>query len=127
MLAKPDRSEALRFIDEAKKLARTEELSIAEAFALAYEADLSGALSKLSLLDSDESRAAGFIAVANAKREPDPLSWFDKAGLSATKISPDGKLFLIRKQLDSALWLAALETAITSKRLACRATRRASS
>ena len=39
LLAKPDRSEALRVLDEAKKLVRTEEVSIAEAFAASYDGD----------------------------------------------------------------------------------------
>jgi hypothetical protein len=110
LLVKPDRSEALHVLDEAKKLVRTEEVSIAEAFAASYDG-ASGALNKLSALNSDEARAASFIVVANSKDKPDALDWLETAGLSESSIGSDGKFFVIQKQFDAALWSEALASA----------------
>ena len=111
LLAKPDRSEALSILECAQGLHRIEEVIIAEAFASSYEGDSSSALNILSRLDSDESRAASFIVVANDNARTDALAWFKQAGLTAANISSDGKFFLIKKHFDEAKWSAAVECA----------------
>jgi putative serine esterase DUF676 len=48
LLTLPDRAEASRVLDAARNLARTEEVSVAEALADSYEGNTSAALSKLA-------------------------------------------------------------------------------
>ena len=67
LLALPDRGEALRVLDEARNLGRTEEVSIAEALADSYEGNTTLALSKLSSQNTPSARAASFIIVANSR------------------------------------------------------------
>lgn len=50
LLALPDRAEALRVLDAARSLARTEEVSVAAAIADSYEGNTTAALSKLAKL-----------------------------------------------------------------------------
>jgi hypothetical protein len=111
LLAKPDRSEALRILDEINRIKRTPTVSIAQAFAASYEGNTSDALKKLSEFNSNESRGASFIVVVIAKEKRDAWDWFTKAGLSTSTISSDGKFFLIKWQLDHVLWPEALATA----------------
>lgn len=109
LLAKPDRSEALQVLSEARKLAKNNEVTIAEAFAASYDKNTSGALGILAGLNSDEARAASFIVVSNARDSQSPLDWLERAGLSASNLSPDGKLFVLEKLFDAAKWLEALK------------------
>ncbi|MHC2282897.1 pimeloyl-ACP methyl ester carboxylesterase [Bradyrhizobium diazoefficiens] len=111
LLAKPDRQEANRALDEARRIKRTETVLIAEALLDSYNDSASEALRKLSLINSNDARAASFVVVINAKDKPDALDWFYKAGLSTSSISSDGKFFLLKKQLDSEMWPEALSTA----------------
>jgi hypothetical protein len=61
-------------------------------------------LQKLASLNSNEARAASFIVVAIAKDGRDPLTWLNKAGLSADTMSSDGKFFLLKKYLEATKW-----------------------
>lgn len=109
LMSKPeDRTEALRVLDEAKRLIRTDGVSIAEALADSYNGEISTALQKLSKLTSAEARAASFIIVVNAKDGRDPLTWMAGAGLSPELMSSDGKFFVLKQFLDNARWDDAL-------------------
>lgn len=108
LLSKPDRAEALRILGEAKRLVRTDGVSIAEALADSYNNEVSTALQKLSRLDSADARAAAFIIVVNAKDGRDPLTWLAGAGLSSELMSSDGKFFVLKQYLDNARWNEAL-------------------
>lgn len=111
LLAKPDKQEANRALDAARHIKRTEAVLIAEALLDSYNDRASEALRKLSLINSNDARAASFVVVINAKDKPDALDWFYRAGLSTSNISSDGKFFLLKKQLDSEMWPEALSTA----------------
>lgn len=107
LLAKPDRAEGHQILEAARQIKRTEAVSIAEALADSYNNDISPALQKLSQIDSNDARAASLIVVLHAN-DRDALGWFREAGLTTKDISADGKLFLLKKQLDSAMWAEAL-------------------
>jgi hypothetical protein len=111
LFALPDRAEAFTVLDAARNLARTEEVSIAEAFADSYEGNTSAALSKLAELNTPSSRAASFIVVANSGSAVESLDWLREAGLTLSDADSDGKFFIIRKQLDAGRWPDALESA----------------
>jgi hypothetical protein len=111
LFALPDRAEAFTVLDAARNLARTEEVSIAEAFADSYEGNTSAALNKLAGLNKPSSRAASFIIVANSRSAVESLDWLREAGLTLSDADSDGKLFIIRKQLDAGRFPDALESA----------------
>ena len=111
LFALPDRAEAFTVLDAARNLARTEEVSIAEAFADSYEGNTSAALNKLAGLNAPSSRAASFIIVANSRSAVESLDWLREAGLTLSDADSDGKLFIIRKQLDAGRFPDALESA----------------
>lgn len=108
LMSRPDRTEALRILNEAKRLVRTDDVSIAEALADSYNNEVSTALQKLSNLTSVEARAASFFIVVNAKDGRDPLTWMAGAGLSPELMSSDGKFFVLKQFLDNARWDCAL-------------------
>ncbi len=109
LMSKPEeRKEAFRLLDEAKRIRRTDDVSIAEAIADSYNDDVATALQKLSNLNSAEARAASFIIVTNAKDGRHPLTWMARAGLSPEQMSPDGKFFVLKQLLDNARWDDAL-------------------
>jgi hypothetical protein len=115
LLSKPDRADGLRVLDEARRVKRTEALSITEALLDSYNNDTPEALRKLSLIDSNEARTASFIVAVNAKDQRNGLDWFRRAGLSTSNISSDGKFFLLRKQLDNAMWPEALAVIVAQR------------
>lgn len=111
LFAKTDRTEALQILEQANKLARTEDVSIAEALQDSYEDNTSAALSKLALLDSDEAHTASFIVVVNAKHKSDALDWLHKVGLSASSVTSDGKFFIMKTQFGAGKWSDVLDVA----------------
>ncbi|WP_316233802.1 PIN domain-containing protein [Bradyrhizobium sp. SZCCHNPS2010] len=108
LMSPSDRTEALRILGEAKRLIRTDAVSIAEALAESYDGKVSNALQKLATLNSAEARAASIIVVANAKEGRDALTWMTEAGISQDMVSPDGKFFVLKQYLDKARWDDAL-------------------
>jgi hypothetical protein len=111
LFALPDRAEASRILDAARNLARTEEVSIAEALADSYEGNTTAALSKLGSVDTPSARAVSFIVVANSRGAAESLDWLPQAGLTLSDVDSDGKFFIIRKQLEAGRWADALESA----------------
>ena len=65
----------------------------------------------MAAMNSDETCAASFIVVANAKDKPDALKWFEEADLSLSNLAPDGKFFVMKEQFDACRWSDALVTA----------------
>lgn len=113
LLTKPDRSDAIGVLANAKKAGLTEEVTIAEAFIDSYAGDLAKGLQTLARLDSDEARSASLIIFANMKGVPDALDWFGTAGLSVAKISSDGKFFLLKMYIETDHWAEAFATVET--------------
>ena len=71
LFARTDRTEALRIVDAARRFARTEQVSITEAFANSYDGKPAEALNSLAALHTPSSRAASFIIVANSRTAVD--------------------------------------------------------
>jgi hypothetical protein len=111
LFAHPDRTEALRVLDAARNLARTEEVSIVEALADSYEGDTTSALSKLGTLKTPSARAVSFVVVGNSRGPAESLDWLRQAGLTLSDVDSDGKFFVIRNQLGAGRWAEALESA----------------
>jgi hypothetical protein len=104
-------SEAAKVLEAARALASTTEVTIGEAFRKAFEGDPAGALATLSGIDAAQSRTAAFIIVSNEGIAADPIGWLRDAGLDATSLDPDGKLFLLRQEMKVGRWDEALEIA----------------
>ena len=98
--------EYLRF---AKTLGTDSEIDIADAVFTAWKGDRSAALNSLAGIDSPQSRSAAFMVVANHEGAEAAVDWLETAGVGATDLDSDGKLFLLMKQLELAHWEGARE------------------
>ena len=108
LLGKPGHAEGPELVRTARRLADTEEVSLAEAFEQSYAGDLEGALFKLSQIKSPAARAAAFIAIKNDTNEGEALGWLGKSGLTLGDLDSDGRLFVVAAQLKSSLFTDAL-------------------
>ena len=108
LLGKPGHAEGPELAKTARRLADTEEVSLAEAFEQSYAGDLEGALFKLSQIKSPAARAAAFILVKNDSNEGEALRWLRQSGLTLGDLDSDGRLFVIAAQLESSLFTDAL-------------------
>jgi hypothetical protein len=111
LLARPDRSEALSVLNEARALAGTEEVTIAEALRESYEGRHQVALGILSGLGSPIARSAAFMLVSNRPDANQSLDWLRDSGLSFSDLDSDGKFFVIKRQLDAGKTADALQNA----------------
>ncbi len=109
--ARPDKAEALRVLDAARSLTRTEEISIGEALADSYGGNTDAALGKLASINTPAARAVSFIVVANSSGAVEALEWLRRVELKFSDLDSDGKFFVIGKQLETGRWADALESA----------------
>jgi hypothetical protein len=110
LLSAKDRTEAKALIAAAASLEKTEESFIAETIADSYEGRESDGLGKLAQIDSDAARSVSFIIVSNHRSAAEALDWLTNSGLSVANVDPDGKFFIIRRQLDAERWSDALDS-----------------
>jgi len=111
LLKRPVPAEVLVLLDSARELARTEEVSIAEAFLDFYQDNAPEALGKLARLDTPLAHTASMFIVANTRTVVECLDWLRDAGLALSDLDADGKSIIIKKQLDAGKWQDALESA----------------
>lgn len=102
------RDEGVRLTTAARRLALVEEVQIAEAFGAHYAGKSSEALAQLAALDSSDARAAALIIVTNSPDSRDVFAWLKRVGIATSDLSPDGKVFLIKQQIEAELWDEAL-------------------
>ena len=100
---------AEEYLNLAKSLGTGSEIDIAEAFIYSQKGDKSAALNTLAGIDSPTSRAAALMVVAHHEGAEGALGWLKAAGIGATDLDPDGKHFLLTRQLELARWEAARE------------------
>ena len=103
LLGKPERTEGLKLVKTAARLADTEEGSIAEALEQSYTGNLEDALGRLSRINSRAARSAAFIAIKTKKSGKEALNWLRESDLRLADIDSDGRLFVIATQLDEDL------------------------
>lgn len=110
ILQSEDREKAENCVEYAKKLSSCHETIIAEAFLTSQLGKKNEALSALAETDSPVSRTAAFLIVAHHEGWPSAVDWLRTAGIEASNLDPDGKLALLKCQLDFSDWMAAQET-----------------
>jgi len=111
LLSKPDRTEAKRVLETARKLAKCDAVDIADAFDAFYEGQPADALSRLAKLDTKESKSAAFIIVTHGRSPEEALRWLDDTKTDIATLDADGKFFVINNQLKCGEWTDALNTA----------------
>lgn len=113
LFAKTDRSEAVLTLEGARNLARTEEVTIADAFAESYTKDYQSALGILASVNTPAARSASFILVRNNATPIETIDWFRRASITPADLDADGKFFVLKTQLEARNWQDALATADT--------------
>ena len=102
---------AEKYLKLAKGLGSCPEIDIADAFISSQKGDdKSSALNTLAGIDSPTSRSAALMIVAHHEGAEGAVDWLKTAGIGATDLDPDGKHFLLTRQLELARWEAARET-----------------
>ena len=105
-----DREKAEEFLEFAKELSTCHETIIAEAFLSSQKGNKSDALSALVEIDSPMSRTATLIIVEHHEGLQGAVDWVKTTGIDAENLDPDGKLVLLKYQLDLSDWNAAQKT-----------------
>lgn len=105
-----DLDKAEKYLKLAKGLGSCLEIDIADAFISSQKGDKSSALNTLAGIDSPTSRSAALMIVAHHEGAEGAVDWLKTAGIGATDLDPDGKHFLLTRQLELARWEAARET-----------------
>ena len=110
---------AEEYLNLAKGLGTGPEIEIAHAFICSQKGDKNTALSTLAKIDAPISRSASLMVVAHHEGPEGAVDWLKTAGIDATDLDPDGKYFLLTRQLELARWEAAREclNALTDKDL----------
>ncbi|QLH38131.1 MAG: hypothetical protein HWD60_02955 [Defluviicoccus sp.] len=95
-------------------------MDVADAFIKSQKGDKSAALNALAQIYSSSARSAALMIVDHHEGAQGALDWFNVAGIKATELDSDGKLFLLMRQLELARWKAAEQTidAVTDQDLA---------
>ena len=101
---------AVEYLKLAKSLSTTSEAAIADAFITSKKGDKSAALQTLASIDSPSSRSAALMIVAHHEGAEGALDWLEKAGIEAAALDPDGKYFLLARQLEAGRWEVARTT-----------------
>lgn len=97
------------YLQFAKSKGTGSEIDIANAFITSQKGDKSAALSTLAGIDSPISRSAALMVVAHHEGAAGAVDWLKTVGIDAADLDPDGKLFLLTRQLQLARWGAARE------------------
>ncbi|WP_337288704.1 HNH endonuclease [Candidatus Methylomirabilis sp.] len=100
---------AEEYLKLAKGLGTGPEVEIAHAFICSQKGDKNAALSALASIDAPISRSAALMVVAYHEGPERAVDWLKTAGIDVTDLDPDGKYFLLTRQLDLARWEAARE------------------
>lgn len=96
--------DAERYLGAARKFGSYTEIKIASAMTLAGKGNKKGALSKLGDLDTPASRSAGFTVVARHDGLQRAIEWLHASNIPPAKLDHDGKLLLLKSQLNLGLW-----------------------
>ena len=110
ILSYENREKAEECLKYASELPSCQETIIAEAFLTSQAGKKNDALSKLAEIDSLMSRTAAFLIVAHHEGWESAINWLESACIDAKNLDPDGKLVLLKCQLDFSNWNAAQET-----------------
>ena len=96
-------------LNHAKLLGNCQEIEIADAVIWSWKDNRDAALSGLATIDSPVSRSAALMVVAHHDGPQKAVEWLKTAGLDASKLDADGKLFLLHCLHNVADWEAAEE------------------
>ena len=102
-----DRAE--EYLNLAVGLGHCADVGIADAFITSQKGDKNAALKVLSAIDLPFSRSAAFMIVAHHEGAKGAVSWLKDAGFEAADLDPEGKYWLLARQLELTHWDAARE------------------
>ena len=100
--------EAEEYLELAKSLGG--DTRIAEAVIYSQRGHRDTALRVLNEVDSPDARSTALAIAGNHDGPQGALDWLESAGLSVSELSPDGKFFLSKYQLEVGRWEAARES-----------------
>ena len=109
ILSSENREKAEEYLKYAKELESCHETTVAEAFLSSQMGGKNEALSALAEIDTPMSRTAAFMIVAHHEGQQSAVDWLKTTGIDAENLDPDGKLVLLKCQLDLSEWKAARE------------------
>ena len=110
ILSPENLKKAREFLEHANESANCHETIIAAAFLTSQQGMKNDALSALAEIDSPMSRTAAVMIVAGHEGWKSAVDWLESACIDAKDLDPDGKLALLKCQLDFSDWMAAQET-----------------
>jgi len=99
------------YLELAKRLGNCPETIIADAFVFSQKGDKSAGLKALVKIDSPSSRSAALMIVAHHEGAADAIEWLKDTGFETADLDPDGKYFLLTRQLELGRWDVAREIA----------------
>lgn len=97
-------NKAKEFLELAKTLNSSPDITIAEAFIISQSVDMASALKTLSCLDTHSSRTACLMIVSHHEGAEGGINWFKDVGLNIQDLDSDGKFFLLVNQLELDHW-----------------------
>ena len=110
ILSSENREKAEEYMEYANDLESCHETIVAEAFLSSLMGNKSDALSALNEVNSPMSRTASLIIVEHHEGLQGAVDWVETTGIDVENLDPDGKLVLLKYQLDLSYWNAAQET-----------------
>ena len=96
--------DAERYLGDAREFSSYIEIKIASAMMLAVKGNKKGALSKLGDLDTPASLSARYAVVARHDGLRRAIEWLHASNIPPAKLDHDGKLLLLKSQLNLGLW-----------------------
>lgn len=99
------------YLEFAKRLGNCPETIIADAFVFSQKGDKSAGLKALVKMDSPSSRSAALMIVAHHEGAEDAIEWLKDTGFETADLDPEGKYFLLTRQLELGRWDVAREIA----------------
>lgn len=107
---------AEEFLDLAKTLGKSTEIDIADAFIVSQKGNRAKSLQILAQINSTSSNSAALMIVQFHDGSGGAIKWLKKSGVEATDLDSDGKLVLLKCQLENGQSKAGLDTiAITTE------------
>ena len=101
---------AEEYLNVARTLGTGPDIEVADAFIVSRKGDKGGALAALAAIESPSARSAALMVVAHHDGPEGALIWLKDAGIEISDLDPEGKHYLLMRQLELARWEDAEKT-----------------
>lgn len=109
ILSSDNPDEADRLLGEARRLATSDEITIASAFVIAARGDRDQAMQMISSIATPLGRTAMFMLGTNGLSATDAVSWMNRSGPQFDELDGDGKLIAMGRLITAGQAPRALE------------------